>query len=488
MDARRLLTPLLALSLALPAAAQTSGFQPGELLHYNPFATGSGPGSGAIQRLDPLTGQVGLVKALTEAQFRPGSMCFDPFRDRVLFYGKPAPGPQFMRLHALTADGQTTDLGFESEALQLLTPGAGGKIYLHDETTGSGASPLRYLDANDVRHDLLDASGSQPFNQAGLGQFSAMGYEPDLNALLVAIRSDAGAVLCAGGSLTQLTLLRLDLSADGTRVVNSTCTQTLADPLGGNYPVGLSRMGDGSWLLAIDTNSNAAQPRLQRVDPATLAVSSFASNGPYTGAAVTDAACWSGLRGEALLLDNFNARVWSFAPAGSGAILPTSQPLVFGGLYGFPQTLIEVPPAGCASTVGTYCTAKMTSNGCVPALATAGAPNASSPSGFVITATQVLPAKVGLMFYGTSGAASIPFQGGFLCVQTPITRTSGQVSTGSGACGGSFAFDFNAYTASGVDPNLQAGSVVSAQFWFRDPAHPIAGSGLSDAVRFTLCP
>jgi hypothetical protein len=297
-----------------------------------------------------------------------------------------------------------------------------------------------------------------------------------------------GAVLCPGGDPLNPTVLRLDLSADGTRVVGSSCTQVTIDPLGSNLPVSLSRMDDGDWLLAVDTNQNATQPRLQRIDPATLAVSPFASNGPYTGAAVTDFGCWSSLRGEALLADNVNERLWSFADGSSGTILTPSQPLVFNGLYGFWQTFVEVPDADCAGSVGLYCTPKTTASGCVPALSTSGAPSASAGSGFDVGATQVLPGMFGLLFYGTSGAAATPFQGGLLCVQPPLTRTGVQIAGGAGPCGGTYSLDFNAYVATGFDPALVAGAIVCAQYWFRDPAEPVHGSGLTGGVRFTLCP
>jgi hypothetical protein len=54
-------------------------------------------------------------------------------------------------------------------------------------------------------------------------------------------------------------------------------------------------------------------------------------------------------------------------------------------------------------------------------------------------------------------------------------------------CSGIFLFDFNAYIASGADPGLAACVSVYGQFWYRDPA-AIAGTGLTDAVAFTIRP
>jgi hypothetical protein len=102
-----------------------------------------------------------------------------------------------------------------------------------------------------------------------------------------------------------------------------------------------------------------------------------------------------------------------------------------------------------------YCTAKVNSQGCTPAIASSGVPSASSASAFDITAANVLNNKNGLYFYGTSGALAAPFQGGFLCVQAPIQRTVVQPSGGNpppSDCSGSYTFDFNAWIQGGTDP------------------------------------
>ncbi len=137
---------------------------------------------------------------------------------------------------------------------------------------------------------------------------------------------------------------------------------------------------------------------------------------------------------------------------------------------------------------GVYCTAKTTSTGCVPKIGATGTPSASAGSGFVVKSTQVEPLNVGIFFYGKTGPAALPFQGGFLCVQPPVLRTGPMSAGAGGACGGMYSIDFNAYVASGVDPGLISGAAVWMQNWFRDPPHPIAGTGLSDALTFTLGP
>jgi hypothetical protein len=147
---------------------------------------------------------------------------------------------------------------------------------------------------------------------------------------------------------------------------------------------------------------------------------------------------------------------------------------------------LSLEPVGVPTT---YCTAKTTSGGCVPAIGFSGSPSASAGSGFGIFASQVEPAKFGLFFYGKSGKQASPFQGGYLCAKAPLVRTPLQNSGGAAACSGTFAIDFNAFIASGKDPGLVAGATVDGQWWFRDPGFaPPNATGLTDAIDFTIQP
>jgi len=147
-------------------------------------------------------------------------------------------------------------------------------------------------------------------------------------------------------------------------------------------------------------------------------------------------------------------------------------------------------PVG-SSAVAVYCTAKTNSLGCVPQVGSTGTVSLGDAFPFVITAQQVLNLKGGLLFYGTSGRAAIPFMGGILCVNPPLVRTALQSSGGTpppvSNCSGTYSFDFDAWFASGLDPSLTPGTVLDAQFWSRDPLSS-AGTGLTDAIEFTVTP
>ncbi len=150
------------------------------------------------------------------------------------------------------------------------------------------------------------------------------------------------------------------------------------------------------------------------------------------------------------------------------------------------QGLYAIYDGGLAPTA--YCTAKVNSLGCAPAIDSSGAASVSSASAFSVRAVNVLNQKQGLLFYGY-GQQAAPFQGGWLCVATPTRRTPAQNSGGSSAptnnCSGVYSFDFNAWAQSGFDPLLVAGQTVFAQYWSRDPASP-STTGLTNALRFVM--
>ena len=136
-----------------------------------------------------------------------------------------------------------------------------------------------------------------------------------------------------------------------------------------------------------------------------------------------------------------------------------------------------------------YCTSKLNSQGCLPAIGWTGSPSASG-SPFDITCTNVLNNKLGLMFYGYTPKA-LPYQGGTLCVTSPVVRMPVQDSGGNPPpddCSGLYTYDFDAQIQSGGDPNLVSGSLVYAQFWYRDPTVDPYGTGRSDALTFLIQP
>ena len=138
-----------------------------------------------------------------------------------------------------------------------------------------------------------------------------------------------------------------------------------------------------------------------------------------------------------------------------------------------------------------YCAPKVNSLGCTPAVGASGSASASSASPFLITATQVLNQKPALLLYGFD-SSFLPYSGATICITPPLKRTV-FYNTGGNAnpvdCSGNLSMDFNARIQSGVDAALIPGTTVGARWYYRDSQDPTGfGTGLTDAVRFTICP
>jgi hypothetical protein len=159
-------------------------------------------------------------------------------------------------------------------------------------------------------------------------------------------------------------------------------------------------------------------------------------------------------------------------------------------------------PDECQCQPTNYCTGKVNSNGCTPALSFTGpslisatCASAGAVANFTVSNLSPRPiaaAHLGQLFYSTAGSAATPFLGGTLCVKAPIKRIPPLVPTGGTVgsttlCDSSFSQDFNARIASGIDPALVAGASVWIQGWARDTA-AFLGVQLTDAMSFTICP
>ncbi len=122
-----------------------------------------------------------------------------------------------------------------------------------------------------------------------------------------------------------------------------------------------------------------------------------------------------------------------------------------------------------------YCQGKVNSLGGVASISSTGTPSATNGN-FVITITGATPNTNGLLFFGTNGPATIPFNGGTMCVAPPRIRAGiNQV------VGGATSYPIT------VTPAM-AGTTRWYQFFYRDPNHPDGTSiGLSNALRVDFC-
>lgn len=142
-----------------------------------------------------------------------------------------------------------------------------------------------------------------------------------------------------------------------------------------------------------------------------------------------------------------------------------------------------------------YCTAKLNSCGGTPAVSAAGMASASAGSGFTLSASGAQTGKSGLVLY-TSGGARVPaapFQGGLLCIASPLRRSVVTTASGGtpGNCDAGFDLDWNAFASGNAGGNpagflTTPGQRVDLQVWGRDTVQH--GSFLSQALSYQVCP
>ena len=147
-----------------------------------------------------------------------------------------------------------------------------------------------------------------------------------------------------------------------------------------------------------------------------------------------------------------------------------------------------------------YCTAKVNSLGCTPAISAVGVPSASNAWSFDVHAAQVLNQTAGLYFYKVASSnVAIPFQGGTLCVgptgirRTPVVNSGGNPSPVHD-CSGTYTLDMNAFAhgqlGGNPDPALLAvGNIYRIQAWGRDQGFaPPNNTSLSNALQVPIGP
>lgn len=137
----------------------------------------------------------------------------------------------------------------------------------------------------------------------------------------------------------------------------------------------------------------------------------------------------------------------------------------------------------------TYCKGVVSSLGCTPVIGASGIPSVTDPTPFLLTATQIINNRAGILLYSLH-PDNVPFLGGYLCLRSPLKRAGVVYSDGSmdGAdCSGTFSQDFNALIQTGQFPDLVPGAMIFAQYYYRD-SHGPNGPGLTNGLRFTIGP
>jgi hypothetical protein len=163
---------LAGLLLASAGMAQTGPFADGELIvrsrtlatnQVDLYRVNAATGHGVLLASDLYTGYTGF-----------DWLAYDSYRDGVLAYTSKHPLWASPKLMLFRANGQETDLGFQSEILTCLAPTGDGRVYLRK------AGVLHVLSAANQLAPVIDTSTGQPYNLP----LEALIYDPGTQTLI----------------------------------------------------------------------------------------------------------------------------------------------------------------------------------------------------------------------------------------------------------------------------------------------------------------
>ena len=366
-----------------------------------------------------------------------------------------------------------------------------GAVYLYRRTAGAWSQHAKLVPADaqngdltgwslDLRGDVL-AFSSRCSSSAGLGRahvYGLHGGAPVLEATLTA--STPGEGRDFGHSI----------STDGRRLaISDPDDRAVTGNIGAVY---VFRRVGGAWVeeqvIRPFLPNSGAFGREVTIDGDNLYAAAHAAWPSQIHHFQRIGGVWVELGNSAVT----NVSTWRVNALDSqGDDLAAGVPTVYnssGGVYTF--------DGGASRQVCTYCTAKVNSLGCTPAMDYTGVPSATNAGPFLVRGTNVRNNKVGLLLYGVSGQAAGTFQGGTLCVKSVIRRTPGVDSAGAPGpandCSGHYQIDMNAFAAGllgGTPPSALSatGTIVHCQWWGRDPGFAAPNNTtLTDALKYTV--
>jgi len=400
--------------LGAAASAQGGGFTAHDVYVYGRTASA---GTGAITRLNPVSGASSQLTALDGIWQNQGSMAFDPYRQRLVYVGW-APGHPNPELHLADASGATATLVQGYVSWGGLSPTGDGRIYFHDQT--SSTQPLKWLDAANHVHVLYDTDGVTPYALESLGSWlEDMIYHPGENALFT-VHIASGAA-CPGGNPTSTHVRKVPLSADGTHVSGPTTCGEFDVYVGDlDYSRGFSLMSDGDLLLGAHSGVYGPPlPRLLRVDPATVVMTPFA----FFGDGSNGGCGWSSALGKALVQDHFNAKLLAYADGQVDDGVPVG-PALFSDTF---VDLAEIPLSTCQGGWIAYGAGLAGKGAIVPTLTGQGCPKPGGAIALILD--DAVGGAPGLVAAGFAPAA-LPFVGGTLLV-APIALQFPALASGA---------------------------------------------------------
>jgi len=387
-----------------------------------------------------------------------------------------------IQIRSLAIDGDWAAVGHRTAlGANGFPSGFTGAVYLYEHSAGVWTQRAKLLPADSLNNDRV-------------------GWSLAMDGGVLAFSSRAGFNNAAPAGRVHVYRI-----VGGAPVAESTLTVSVPGQLGNDFGHAIST--DGLRLAVSDPHDNAQPGSTGSVyvyEHSGGAWSELAVVRPSVPAAVNFGAAVQ-IQGDELYVSSATPNgVWHFrrlpsgqwAELGIGSVPTTTSwnvdsfdvdgaSLAVGARSVYSASGAAYAYDADSPAVCTYCTAKTTSSGCLPSMGWSGSTSVSSGA-FTLQASALQPNKFGLFFYG-GHANSTAFQGGSLCVATPLTRTPVTNTGGAATCSGFASLDFNGWIASGVDPLLVVGSRWAAQFWSRDPQSSF-GTSLTNTLVFTLLP
>lgn len=451
--------------LLLPATSALAQYADGELIVRLGTAGG---GSCSYLRVDPVTGNATTLLAGAYPHGYSGSAVYDSFRDVMLINTSLPPDSYALaRLFAVQADGSHTAVAAvgTGELRGLCSVGDGRVFYQVHQTP-----EIRWLDASNQVHTLLDASGSAPFQFA----IEHLIYHAPSNALIATTSGWWSSNDCSPGSCS---VFRIPLSNDGSRVGGPVACAPVASD--NQEIMSLDFMPGGQLLMCLANGSPGFMPLLYTVDPTTLAMTAFANTQLHD----LDGAVYSTRAGGAIVLDDGGNTLRQFGPGTTlslGTVIPTSLPVsaITSG-YSPAENLWEVDRngPGCQGLGAPYGTGLAGLGGVVPTLGAVGCPDRSTPWSLSVNAT--VGGTFGLLALG-DGPANLPALGGSLLI-FPVTATFVFATSGAPGMPGVGGFNLPLLL---TDPAL-----VGISFWFQAvvlDAAGVEGFSLSNGLQVVI--
>lgn len=424
--------PVLTLSAALLlpalAAAQTGPWADGELIVHSNLA-----GAFKLYRVDPESGQVGLLASPQYYGGWSGGMAFDRHRGGLLAnISLPPDNPFLYRLWLISHDGTAAAMPGLSGSLRALCPTGDGRVFfMRNTSVAQGPATVEYFDAANQIRTLKQADGVTPFQI----EVEHLLYDPASQALIGSSSAGLSATDC---SAVGSSVYRIPLSADGLRVDGPVTCNAVTSLAANEYLMSLARLPDGDVLVTVASGNVPSTSTLLRVDPVTLAASEFAD--PMQ--AEIEGGVWSSRLGKVVLhaawTSGYELRSFtSGSGTNLGGLIPTSLPIAGWGGFTPSDDLFEVDlnGAGCEGFQLAYGAGLAGKSAQVPLLGAIGCPDIGHP--FTISINSVVGGAFGVLFVGLAPGAT-PFKGGTfhlgsIALQVPITVGGAPGAPGAGA-------------------------------------------------------